>query len=651
MVSAVYPFWSAVAAQVGCLLRLQGRVSAAQIQRRLREHYGERETVARAARRVLRSFVDWGVVAPTDLKGIYQAGRSLPVDDPGIIAWLLEAALQALQQYGMATATSRGGLGEHPVYHRLEQAVCHFFDAQKAIYYASGYMGAAILLQACGGKYAHIFIDSSAHYSLWDAAQAAGLPIMPFRYRDAGSLEEPEVSGIAGTGVGAVFSRETARHLLRRYPGQVRVYWEAWDHPERLGIEMPGLLPLMSDDSSVEADAPYRDWLEAAGGLPWMVQRLERFDALEMPLRWDLGACEATRSRMRLPVRKLFYHRQALIARRDVSLETVPDQPPLPLRRLPQAEGERLIGLACDTSAVRYRELYGFTHGDPRNVLALDAGRGVVFYVWGVPPARRLPLRAYHAVAIWKNGVPIGYFEGLSLANRIEAGFNLYYTFREGETAWLYARLFRLFHQLGGIQVLALDPYQIGRGNPEAIGSGAFWFYRKLGFRSVDPGLQDLTRREESRLESAARRTPPALLRKLAAQPMVFELPSTIPGEWDHFEARRIGLRAVRTLRERYQGDMRRMRREGRRAAGLKPGQASPDWEALIAVMPHVGDWGPAEKEGLRDICRAKLAAPEWRYLRLLHAHPAVRRALLAMGDRRKAAPGGQPEGLSGAGF
>lgn len=95
MVSAVYPFWSAVAAQVGRLLRLQGRVSAAQIQRRLREHYGERETVARAARRVLRSFVDWGVVAPTDLKGIYQAGQSFPVDDPGVIAWLLEAALQS----------------------------------------------------------------------------------------------------------------------------------------------------------------------------------------------------------------------------------------------------------------------------------------------------------------------------------------------------------------------------------------------------------------------------------------------------------------------------------------------------------------------------------------------------------------------------
>lgn len=95
MVTAVYPFWSVVAIHVGRLLRLQGSVAASQIQRRLREQYGERETVSRAARRVLRSYMDWGVLKKSDVIGIYNAGRSIVVDDPRLISWLIEASLHA----------------------------------------------------------------------------------------------------------------------------------------------------------------------------------------------------------------------------------------------------------------------------------------------------------------------------------------------------------------------------------------------------------------------------------------------------------------------------------------------------------------------------------------------------------------------------
>lgn len=93
MAMAVYPFWGAVAAHVGRLLRLQGTATAAQVQRRLREQYGERETVSRAARRVLRSFYDWGVLKETSTKGIYTGGLFRPVDNPQLIAWLVEAFL------------------------------------------------------------------------------------------------------------------------------------------------------------------------------------------------------------------------------------------------------------------------------------------------------------------------------------------------------------------------------------------------------------------------------------------------------------------------------------------------------------------------------------------------------------------------------
>lgn len=95
MTMAVYPFFGAVAETVGRLLRLQGSSAAAQVQRRVREQLGERETVARAARRILRCFVDWGVLQETTEKGVYQAVPVRLVQDKKLAAWLIEAALVA----------------------------------------------------------------------------------------------------------------------------------------------------------------------------------------------------------------------------------------------------------------------------------------------------------------------------------------------------------------------------------------------------------------------------------------------------------------------------------------------------------------------------------------------------------------------------
>lgn len=105
MTMAVYPFWGAVAAQAGRLLRLQGTAAAKQVQRRVREQYGERDTVSRAARRVLRSYVDWGVLKETSRKGIYTAGLPVQVAQAELIAWLAEAFLNSHSNNSVALKT------------------------------------------------------------------------------------------------------------------------------------------------------------------------------------------------------------------------------------------------------------------------------------------------------------------------------------------------------------------------------------------------------------------------------------------------------------------------------------------------------------------------------------------------------------------
>ncbi len=382
------------------------------------------------------------------------------------------------------------------------------------------------------------------------------------RNADAGldPFEEPDVSGISGTAFSAIFTYDIARWLAARHPTRVNIDWDATD-PTLLGPLLRRLHPFFDEDLLVEANIPYLDWFRAAkkgrgADLQWLISRIEQFPlqpveraelyaGAKLAIRWELGAGRMTRSNLRLAgVRKFFYHAGPLLRRADVSLAAELESPKLSIQRLSRTRGEQFLDMARETSAMRYRELHGFTYGDPAHVIHAELGRGVEVFVAGVPPGHRLPLRAYHAGMFFKNAVPIGYIECLTLFDRMEVGFNLYYTFREGETAWLYARLLRLFRQLLGVTCFAVDPYQIGLHNQEAIDSGAFWFYRKLGFRPTDPKVARLLESEEKKLKAIPNyRTPLSTLRRLAAGWMIYEMPGAKPGQWDNFEVRRLAMR------------------------------------------------------------------------------------------------------------
>ena len=103
---------------------------------------------------------------------------------------VIRAAQEALGRFGLSTATSRGGYGEHPIYDELERAACAYFDAERVLYFSSGYLGSSILTQTTCNLFDHIFIDSSAHFSLWDAAHATNLPITPFHHLSPQSLSD-----------------------------------------------------------------------------------------------------------------------------------------------------------------------------------------------------------------------------------------------------------------------------------------------------------------------------------------------------------------------------------------------------------------------------------------------------------------------------
>jgi hypothetical protein len=485
---------------------------------------------------------------------------------------------------------------------------------------------------------------------------------------DMDDFDTFEVSGIAGTEMEDTLSFDVASWLINtnRLPGKVEIAWENYDPGRELGTTGPRFMPLLDDDSYVEADTPWRRWLETAAAnkgsdpssrIPaWLVQRFanlplaptekaELYESLRIPLRWKLENSTITRTRNWKRVRKVFYHDEPLISRSQVSLAVELARRPPQLRKLSRKQGEEVTNLIREVMLVRYRELYGTTLGDPHSVVRADVGRGVTIYLWNLPPARRLPLRAYVAGLTLKNGVPINYIEAIGLCEWLEIGFNTFYTFRGGEAGWVYAQVLRSLCHLMGTTCVSVYPYQLGHENEEAIESGAFWFYRKLDFRPGRAELRQLAEREEQKIAADSRyRTPARTLKRLAAGHVFYELPGSEVGAWDSFSTRNIGLLVNRRMAQEFSGDPVRMREHSRRSLERMLGVTTSSWKPLEKVAfenlalvltggPGLRAWTREEKETLVQIILAKAKPDEMLYLHLTQRHGRLRRALLTLGS------------------
>ena len=482
---------------------------------------------------------------------------------------------------------------------------------------------------------------------------------------DMSLFDDFDTSGIAGTTMQDVLSFEVAQWLARHIPRNIEIAWDDYFddslNERACGNTWRRFIPLIEEDADVEANIPWRRWLDAARGrenaLPWLLnkfarpdlqegQRAELYDSLRLPLRWRIENLKLSRTRNWIRLRRFYFHKSPLIQRREVSLAHELAQPAPKLEKLPVAAGKAVMQHIREVMVVRYRELYGTTLGDPRWVVRADLGRGVVMHFWGLPPARRLPLRAYVAGYTLKNGVPINYIEAIGLCEWIEVGFNTFYTYRQGETAWIYAQALRCLRALTAAKCISIYPYQIGQNNDEAIDSGAFWFYRKLGFRAGRVDLQRLCEREEEKIVADPKyRTPSRMLKRLAEAHMFYEIGrAEQPGRWDRFSIRNLGLLVNRRMARKFNGYSQKIRKASVAAvsrilkietSGWTPGEhrSLENWSLVLALIPGLARWSSEEKDRVVKIIRAKSDLSETPYLRQTQNHLRLRKALLHLGS------------------
>ena len=498
------------------------------------------------------------------------------------------------------------------------------------------------------------FPDSPEHCRL---AQAE-LTRMEHRVDDLPGTEQLKLrdSGIIGTPVHYGFSYEVATWLERRVPGAVSIDWEDIHDPPGLDEILTHLLQPSEDEYFDSGHVSGREWIELASAtsegtdFDWLLAQLKEqhfasiwaqlYDAAELWLTWDLRGSRFSKSLNTHPVRKIC-SRQHGMRKPTGSVKKEIMRPLVSVSRLTPRAGSKMIDVAMASLAVRHRETYHFNHANPREIYLADAGEGVTIAIFGLQKRHRFPLECTMGYLIVSNGVPIGYGGSSVLFRQVNTGVNIFDEYRGSEAAFLWVQVMRVYHHVTGCTRYIANPYQFGADNNEALKSGAFWFYYRLGYRPVTSDVRKLAGREFAKSRRDKRyRSDLKTLRRLASCDMHLTLPGS--RQSDLFEERWIetsSMLATKVLGAA--GGRTRKVSANRVAAGLArdlgirsfANWSAPERTAFRRIAPIVASvsperWSADARRGMCELLRAKGGDCEAKYARLLGQHQPFLSAL-----------------------
>jgi len=502
----------------------------------------------------------------------------------------------------------------------------------------------------------------------------------PARVRRLGAAESRKLndSGIAGTVTAHAYLYDTARWLARQKE-RVTIDWRAMEDPEQLDLLLQQKLFSIEVEVFDSGELSTEEWVALASGrpaaeaLPWLLSfaperateargRAWRmlYDNADMPIAWELGASRWSTSRCRAPVDRVVTRRAFRKAPAHVVAHVIT---PLPsIRRLPRPIAEAWRDAAIAALAARAREVFPTVCANVDEVYRASLGGGVDLCVLGVTHEHRLPLEANYGYVMFANGVPIGYGGVTTFGAQANTGINIFESFRKSEAAFLFVEALRAFRTLFGVTRFIVNPYQIGADNDEALLSGSYWFYHRLGFRSRDATIAALADAEAARnAKRRGRRTPLPVLRRLASVDVVLDLPdareTTLFDErWlstlgravaAHFAPQAAGARQEHLdalaceLFASLTGETRALRADERAgAAHLVP--------VIALVQDEVARWPKADRVALWEMVRLKGGLRERPFAQASRAHTRWWRTLADCCRRAESRP--HPERVEGRG-
>lgn len=478
-----------------------------------------------------------------------------------------------------------------------------------------------------------------------------------------GKLED---SGIAGTDVRFRFFAATALRLATRFPERLTYDWARMDDTARIEELLPLLAAHGETPGMDEYDLGLRGWLDRmrgpkAGDAAFVTTRLaarvrdaQLFEKLHdgvdaaMKLAWGPGG--PSRTTARWPGAAVTFQSGPLRRGRPDLREEL-SRPPVAITPLSRRDGERVLAMCTEAMVTRSRDLDVFAYGDPDDVRMVDCGDGLQFACVGALPARRLLLESVYGMLTLKNGVPTGYVLTSALFGSAEIAYNVFETYRGGEAGAVYGRVLAMTKALFGVDSFTIYPYQLGgAGNEEGLASGAWWFYRKLGFAPRDRAARALVRREEARMKrNPEHRSSRATLMTLGESNVYWHEVAKRDDVIGLLPLANVGLAVTDLLAKRFGGDADRGAaacvREaakllgGGPAAGWTAGerQSFERWAPLVSLLPGVARWSASERRALVHVMRAKGGQCESDYVRAFDAHAKLRAAVVRLSEATRA--------------
>jgi hypothetical protein len=466
-------------------------------------------------------------------------------------------------------------------------------------------------------------------------------------------------SGIAGTAVQFQFFPASALWLARHWGPWLSINWGEFEGAGKLETLLEQMALYAESPGLDEFAFDVREWIDLLKGphetdaafvlnrlaqLPMSPFALELLlEDLDTPFILSPGPDTPARSREKYPGVPVAYQTTPLRrARPDLHRDT--EAPPGPARPVSVREARKLIDLSLGAMVVRCRDLNVFSHADERDVSLADCGDGLQFVLLGIKPQRRFLLETIYAFVMLNSGVPTGYGTHLMFMGSSEIAFTVFDTFRSGESAVMLERAVAIGRHHFSIDSFSLDPYQIGRDNEDAVQSGAWWFYQKLGFRPREAETLRLMKREVARQKAdRAHRSSPDTLRKLAESNLHLHLDGPRDDVLGILSPGNVGLAVTTYVAKRFGSDRQRAEKEcaqeaadllgvrSMRAFSAGERLAWARWSPLVLVLPGVGRWSRHDQRALADVVRAKGGPRESEYLARFEGHQRLRRAILKL--------------------